>query len=288
VVDRRDLEGALLRATDWVQAEYAYIEDVAVGMGCEKRLESGPGVALRLDGKVIFRAHPKRDHLAVGLPDRMRSDVQALTLVLRAQKFFAWFNYEPGVADRDTIELLLSSSADLARSTTRRPQSNLRDNNRVPPNDEADLRLILTVLRAFQNCETATGDTSAAKPLRETLFFRWEAPRLPPGGKYSPLIPHSPAARDQYATHASKGLVYEHVVPISGVIRELLRNMPTDEQALRQVLEATADRVIITKAEDSRVTAAGYRDTAPDPADPWSRYHVLGLQRSDFAPRTGP
>ncbi len=89
VVDRRDLEGALLRATDWVQAEYAYIEDVAVGMGCEKRLESGPGVALRLDGKVICRAHPKRDHLAVGLPDRMRSDVQALTLVLRAQKSFA-------------------------------------------------------------------------------------------------------------------------------------------------------------------------------------------------------
>ena len=71
------------------RAEYAYIEDVAVGMGCEKRLESGPGVALRLDGKVIFRAHPKRDHLALGLPDRMRSDVQALTLVLRAQKSFA-------------------------------------------------------------------------------------------------------------------------------------------------------------------------------------------------------
>ncbi len=227
MVDRRDLEGALLRATDWVQAEYAYIEDVAVGMGCEKRLESGPGVAFRLEGKVICRAHPKRDHLAVGLPDRMRSDVQALTLVLRAQKLFAWFNYEPGVADRDKIELLLSSSADLARSTTRRTQSNLRDNNQVPPNDEADLRLILTVLRAFQNHETATGDTSAAKPLRERLFFRWEAPRLPPGGKYSPLIPHSPAARDQYATHASKGLVYEHVVPISGVIRELLRNMPT-------------------------------------------------------------
>jgi len=82
--------------------------------------------------------------------------------------------------------------------------------------------------------------------------------------------------------------VYEHVVPISGVIRELLRNMPTDEQALRQVLDATADRVIITKAEDSRLTAAGCRDTAPDPADPWSRYHVLGLQRSDFAARADP
>ncbi len=204
MVDRRDLEGALLRATDWVQAEYAYIEDIAVGMGCEKRLESGPGVAFRLEGKVICRAHPKRDHLAVGLPDRMRSDVQALTLVLRAQKGLAWFNYAPGVADHDTIERLLGISADPARSTTRSPRSDVRDNNRVPPDDEADLLLILRVLRAFQHHETATGlPLRSVKPLRETLFFRWDGPRLPPGGKYSPLIPHSPAARDQYAAHVS-------------------------------------------------------------------------------------
>ena len=41
MVDRHDLEGTLSRVTDWVQAQYAYIEDVAAG-----------------------------------LPDRMRSDVQ--------------------------------------------------------------------------------------------------------------------------------------------------------------------------------------------------------------------
>ncbi len=90
------------------------------------------------------------------------------------------------------------------------------------------------------------------------------------------------------ANHAAvEGLRPEDLAGLDDVL-ELLRNMPTDEQALRQVLDATADRVIITKAEDSRLTAAGYRDTAPDPADPWSRYHVLGLQRPDFAARADP
>ena len=137
VVDRHDLEGTLSRVTDWVQAELAYIEDVAAG-----------------------------------LPDRMRSDVEALTGALRAQTSFAWFNYAPGVADRDTIELLLSTSAGDASSLTRLPRFDVRDNNGVPSNDDADLRLILTVLRAFQHHKTATGVPSAVKPLRETLFFR--------------------------------------------------------------------------------------------------------------------
>jgi len=82
--------------------------------------------------------------------------------------------------------------------------------------------------------------------------------------------------------------VYEHVVPISGVIRELLRNMPTDEQALRQVLGATADRVIITKAEDSRLTAAGYRDTARTQRIPGAGTTCWVCSGQIFAPRTGP
>jgi len=172
VVDRHDLEGALSRVTDWVQAEFAYIEDVAAGLGCARRIESGPGVAFRLEGKVIGRAHPKRGHVGVGLPDRMRSDVEALTGALRTQTSFAWFNYAPGVADRDTIELLLCTSAGDASSLTRLPRFDVRDNKRVPSNDDADLRLILTVLRAFQHHKTATGVPSAVKPLRETLFFR--------------------------------------------------------------------------------------------------------------------
>ena len=137
VVDRHDLEGTLSRVTDGVQAELAYIEDIAAG-----------------------------------LPDRMRSDVEALTGALRAQTSFAWFNYAPGVADRDTIELLLCTSAGDASSLTRLPRFDVRDNNGVPSNDDADLRLILTVLRAFQHHKTATGVPSAVKPLRETLFFR--------------------------------------------------------------------------------------------------------------------
>lgn len=71
---------------------------------------------------------------------------------------------------------------------------------------------------------------------------------------------------------------------MSRVLRGLLQNMPPDTEALRQILEATADRVIITRDEDAALNAAGYRDISPNPADPWSRYRVLGLQRADFAP----
>ncbi len=291
MVDRRSLVEVLSQATDWVRAEFAYVEDLAAELGWERHVENGPGVAFRLDGKAIVHAHPKLKWLCLGLPERMRGDVEALTAALRPQKG-AWFNYQPGVADRDTVELLLSSSAEAAdsanRTSNRPPRRDVRDQSRVAA-DDADLCLVLAVLRAFQHHETTTGRRSALKPLRETLFFRWEGPRLPAGNKYSPLIPHSPAAREHRAAHGHAGLVYEHVVPVSSIIRELLREMPADEQSLREVLEAKLDRVLITKTEDQALTAAGFRDTIPEPDDPWSRYrHALGLQRSDFAAFAGP
>lgn len=68
VVERRDIQGALSRATDWVQAEFENGEEVAAGRGCELGLESDPGVALRLDRRSIGRAHPKMRQLALACP----------------------------------------------------------------------------------------------------------------------------------------------------------------------------------------------------------------------------
>jgi hypothetical protein len=288
MTDRRDLEGSLSRATTWVQEEFRYIEDIALGLGCERRLESGPGVAYRHGGKTVARAHPKRRYVAFGVSDRLRPDVQALTRALRPQKGVAWFNYSSDVGDRDTIALLLEASFDVcAGSASGSTPTVPRGREGRAVDDDADLRLVLAVLHAFKAHEVATGSRSAVKPLRETLFFLWEAPRLPPGRKYSPLLPHSPAAREHREAHGVSGLVYEHVVPIASVIRELLRNVPQDERALRRELDATADRVVITRAEDRQLTSAGYGSSMPHAGDPWSRYEVLGLQREDFGPFAG-
>jgi hypothetical protein len=294
VSDRIDLEGKLAGASDWVRDEFGFIGDLAGELGCEVHPESGPGLAFRVRDQVIARAHPKGAHIGVGLPDWMRPDVQALTGALRDQRGFAWFNYAPGIADRDTIELLVAVSRDAveapttidATPDTRRAQPARRIHTRASRDDDADLALVLAILQAYKRHADATGFASAVKPIREAIFFQWEGPRLPPGRKYSLQLPHSPAARAQRAAGRHDGLVYEHVAPISHIVRGLLGQLPTNTAALRTELEATTDRVITTRAEDARLTAAGVRDSAPDGRDPWSRYRVIGLDKADFQPIT--
>ncbi len=132
-----------------------------------------------------------------------------------------------------------------------------------------------------------TGRASGIKVVREAIFFVWEQPRLPPGGKYSLRLPHSPSARAHREAGHRKGLVFEHVLPISIVVRRLLEDVPADEQALRAVLDATSDRVIVTREEDKTITAAGLGARVPDEADPWSRYACLRLTKADFLPLAG-
>ncbi len=110
----------------------------------------------------------------------------------------------------------------------------------------------------------------------------WEAPRLPKGGKRSRYLPHSPSARNQRLAGDDSGLVYEHVMPISLVIKNLLVDPPADTASLRKRLDATADRVIILKREDRALDLAGWRNALPDPENPWSRYRAIGLDPSDF------
>lgn len=297
MLDRSELPTKLSAASDWVRDEFAYITGVAADLGLALRVEGGPGMALLLDERTVARVHPKLRHIGIGLPDALRDDVAALTSALRAQQGFAWFNYTPDAADRDTVELLLTVSRDLAetyaaagRSATKTPAVTQSDTAASPRthrrlrDDNADLSLILNVVKAFQAHAEATRRPSSIKPLREVIFFQWEGPRLPPGGTRSAQLPHSPAARAQRATGDHSGLVYEHVRPLSTVIRQLLDHAPEDVDSLRAILDATADRVVITKVEDAALTAAGLRDTTPNSNDPWSRYRTLGLEKIDFTP----
>jgi hypothetical protein len=59
-------------------------------------------------------------------------------------------------------------------------------------------------------------------------------------------------------------LVFEHVRPVSLVIRRLLEPVPANEAALRSVLAELSEHVIITKEEDDKWTVAGYRNVMPD------------------------
>ena len=288
--DPSELTSKLERSNEWVRDQFGYLDDLASGLGCARVIEGGPGAAYVWQGRKIAHVHPKRRRVGIGLPDAMRADVAELTGLLRGQRGLAWFNWEPGAVDRDTIALLFELSLDAAKKLHPERGPVLDAEPRAPGlDDEADLALVLAVVRAFAAHERSTGRSSSLKPLRETVFFRWEGPRLPPGRTRAPTLPHSPAARAQRQEGGLKGLVYEHVAPISGILRRLLDELPADTAGLRRALDASADRVIITVDEDRALTRAGYRDTAPDAGDPWSRYAAIDLDRFDFAPyKPGP
>jgi hypothetical protein len=288
-----DLETQLTNVDDWVHQEFNSIDELLVAAGCERRDESGPGRAYRMSGRVVLHSHPKYHWLGLGFPEQLRSEVDVLTTRVRPQQGAAWINYSPDLCDRETVDLLVEEALRLAQAdsvqgpkgspTAQGPERG----GAAEPRDEFDLALILDVIRAFKRHEQARGVPASAKILREAIYFHWEGPRLPRGRKRSPLLRHSPAAREQRSRGDLRGLVYEHVLPISHVIRGLLADVPENEQALRRVLQAAPEAVIITKAEDAAIDAAGMREVVPPDGDPWGRYRAAGLNPEEFSPTAG-
>lgn len=281
---KRDLESQLTILDDWVHREFLSLDELLTASGCASNEVSGPGLVHRVDGVLIAQLHPKRHRLGVGLPDTMREDVHLSTGRLRKMRGDAWFDYSPTACDRETVEALIDLS--FSRLQVDRPTAAITD---VPPaaadggvSDAHDLELLLGLVNAFVAHERATGAPTGRKVLREAIFFHWERPRLPRGGKRSLYLRHSPRAREQRARGDVSGLVYEHVLPISHVIRGLLDDPPTDAEALGVVLRAVPQAVLITKAEDALLNKAGMRDRVPEPEDPWSRYRAAGLQEAEF------
>lgn len=282
---RHDLEGKLALVDPWVRAEFGFVDDLMRSLGSACSVESGPGMVFEVGGLAVVRAHPKRRYLCLGFPDALRPEVQALTQAVRPQGGAAWLNYAPGLCDRDTVEALVDASLHFPHGET---AGRVVIESRSQPGERADLTLLLTIVRGFKAHEESTAARSGVRVLREAIFLHWEASRLPGHNKYSPLLPHSPEARRRRSAGTRGGLVFEHVRPVSLVIRRLLERVPANEAALRKVLAELSEHVVITKEEDDKLTAAGYRNVMPDPDDTWSRYREgLGLRRSDFKMWTG-
>ena len=277
-----DLTTKLQSVDDWVLQEFLLLEDLLEGLGCAGVEESGPGRSYRGDGLVCARVHPKQHHLGIGLPNVLRPDVDALNRSPRRQLGAAWLHYDRATCDRDTLTALILKAADVPalRAGAARAVPGTHDGQR----DEADLTLLLELLAAFRSYESMRGAPATLKVLREAVFFHWEGPRLPPGGKYSRALPHSPDARQWRNDGKRGGLVYEHVLPISLVLRGLLSRPPVDTTQLRQRLTEGPSPVLITKDEDVRLNAAGLRNAVPEGGDAWSRYRAIGLDERQFQP----
>lgn len=266
----------------WVRAELAALSELAEAHGCVPQEEAGPGRAYRWDGRVVLRLHPKKHHLGVAFPDALRADVAALTGALREQRRAAWVSYAPDTVDRASLELLLQRAVDDASPS--RTGAGPGGARRPGRDDETDLKLVLSVVRAIARYQREGGRSSGLKVLREAIFFHWEGPRLPTGGKYAPSLPHSAAARARRDSGVPGGLVYEHAVPLSIVLAELLADLPTSTAALSARLDAHPERVVVTTGEDQLLTAQGLRAAMPDRDNVWSRYQAVGIDPEQFAP----
>lgn len=324
MTDRRDLDAKLATVDQWVADQLTWVGALAAEHGCEEATESGPGRSFRLGRSAVLRAHPKQSHLALGFPNAMREDVAALTAQLRDQRRTAWVNWAPEVLTRETVADLLdravhhaagSSSDELDDAASAasdhpahpapdvavageraaslappaRPASQAADATSPPPPgssaaDATDLGLLLALVGAFAEHERATGRPVSTRVLREATYFHWERPRLPRGGKYSPLLPHTAAARAHRRAGQINGLVFEHAYPVNLLLRELLAEPPETAEQLRACLHARAERVIVTREENDALTAAGLANRVPDPQDVWSRYRAVGIDPAQVAP----
>lgn len=223
----------------------------------------------------------------------MREDVEALTGALRGQQASAWLNYTAEVCDRETALLLMAKAmspleTDSSANDGSTSSSRTRSARRQGRDDESDLQLLLDILRAFARYTEASNTQPAVKAIREAIFYHWDAPRMPPGGKYSPLLPHSPAARKRKEDGYRDGFVFEHVLPVNVLIRSLLNDLPPDTVSLRARLDETSARVVITKEEDIALNQAGVGSSVPTSGDPWSRYKIAGLDHTQFEPIQSP
>ncbi|MDP9392387.1 MAG: hypothetical protein M3P89_13715 [Actinomycetota bacterium] len=179
----------LTKATIWVVEEFAFLDELLQGLGCKPRAEKH-GYVYESAGRAVVHVHVKLKHLAVGLPPELQPEVDALNAVPSVQQRHAWLTYQPGTCNREEVEGLLVRACDVAAASQgrqARPRGPAPARAGVAPvgsDDEADLALVLKVVRAYAEHASVTGRASGIKVVREAIFFVWEQPRLPGGGKY--------------------------------------------------------------------------------------------------------
>ena len=162
-----------------------FLDDLLQSLGCKPRPEKH-GYAYELAGRPATHVHVKLKHLGVGFPPELRKEVDALNVVPSIQQRHAWLTYQPGVCDREELEGLLLRACDIA--TASQPRQALPRGRAARPgvasagsDDQADLALILAVVRAYSEHASVTGRASGIKVIREAIFFVWSSRACPAG-----------------------------------------------------------------------------------------------------------
>lgn len=132
--------------------------------------------------------------------------------------------------------------------------------------------------------ERDLGKQVSRKPLREAIWFWWNAPRFGHlervRSKYPLTLRWSPAAWAARADRTSQ-LVLEHVTPLNIHVDQLIAARG-DEQATRAILHSI-ELVVITKGEDKLVTESKWAQKIPDNGtDGYQRYLASGLKPDTF------
>lgn len=157
-------------------------------------------------------------------------------------------------------------------------------------NDWTDVSAIVDVYRALATIRESHR-AFAGRTAREAVQKIWQEPRMPhPRYMHNkPLdYPWTPAARDAYFEDRARGwLVLEHVIPINYITASIFDRVSVF--GVDEVLEYLREMhrgfsfAVITKEEDSRLSAAGLRSVRSAADRAWWRYEsVLGLTAGGF------
>src|SRR4051812_16762181 len=128
----------------------------------------------------------------------------------------------------------------------------------VAAHHKSDAELILSVIHATVEWQHKTGVPAVIKPLRELIWFVWEAPRLPTPrirNKYPCEVPWSPAARRAIRPASRARLIIKHVLPMTLLVRKLLATPPAGSAALVRILKARLRYLVIAPADNQKLTA---------------------------------
>jgi hypothetical protein len=167
--------------------------------------------------------------------------------------------------------------------------------------DHADARAVLDIVMA---CRAALrperSRAGAVRVLRETLWFLWEAPRLPGelvASKYPKSYPWSPLARARFAERAGKprvggwGLVIEHLYPRELLVGYFLDYAGGDDTAKAvEVLTTRLMAAVVTREEDRLLPTRRQSDHPWEEyaSDPWMRYRAVGISIKEFTSLASP
>lgn len=158
--------------------------------------------------------------------------------------------------------------------------------------DRVDASAILDVHRALAKIRESHR-AFAGRTARESVQKIWQEPRMPrPRFTHNkPLdYPWTPAARDAYFAGTAGGqLVLEHTTPINHMTDFIYFRVADPAFGVSEMLAYLREMhsglsfAVITKEEDYRLTAAGFRAAKGADDNAWSRYETaLGLTADSF------